>query len=182
MKESMWLITFLILVSMSWLLVVSKLSSIARGLSVVLVLLTLPTLGYTILTTLGHPIHSKYSILLSYDRGEILGYKLVEGTGIYLLLDVGEEPVYFVVPWDADRAQALQDTVYEARKRNSRAYWSFEGDEQWTTTGNPEKVIEDLEEERKEVPNEYPTLSPDGSIQYPEEGIPSWADEGYPGV
>ena len=65
---------------------------------------------------LGRPKSTRLEMLRSGDaEAKVIGSYLVEGSGIYLWLQIPGvgEPRYYVLPWDEKTAQALQKAIEE---------------------------------------------------------------------
>ena len=56
----------------------------------------------------------------------VLGAKIIEGRGIYLLLDEGGEPRYYVMGWDRRRAEELQDALRSTERDGTALRFSIE--------------------------------------------------------
>jgi hypothetical protein len=65
---------------------------------------------------LGRPKSTRLEVLRSGDKeAKVLGSYMLEGSGIYLWLQLPEtrEPRYYVLPWDQKTASALQKAIEE---------------------------------------------------------------------
>ncbi len=114
----------------------SRRDTVARSLSILLLVVSIPLLGIASMETLGwhKPIAAAWRL-----SGEwlVLGSKMVVDEAIYIYVDVGGgEPRAIVLPWNDRVAQQLQDAMRDSRKRGQEgAILEYEWD--WLERGEP---------------------------------------------
>lgn len=80
----------------------------ARGLAVAGFLAAMPIAATALGASLGWPIPLINGITAPEGDWPVLGAKIIAGEGIYVLIDAGDEPRYYYIPWDQDTAEDLQ--------------------------------------------------------------------------
>jgi hypothetical protein len=74
-----------------------------------------PLAAVALAMALGWPVPYWPGVTIGEGEPQLLGHKLVEGVGIYVLLDVGPgAPRYYSMPWSTETAEALQKAGEEA--------------------------------------------------------------------
>lgn len=108
-----WLILTLCLGLLASLAIWSRRPTHARGLAVASFLASMPLAALALAMALGWPIPYWPGVTVPEGDHQLLGHKLVEGVGIYVLLDVGDVPRYYSLPWSIATAEALQKSQEE---------------------------------------------------------------------
>lgn len=92
----------------------SRRETVARAIAVIAFIVAVPTSFVAVATSLGWstPV-IPYVTASPGKEARVLGYKNVEGVGIYVLLDMGAgEPRYYWLPWNKERASELEKAMH----------------------------------------------------------------------
>jgi hypothetical protein len=90
-------------------------SSVRRAIIAGLFAVILGALFFGYSDMLGRPKSTRLEVLRADAEAKVIGSYLVEGTGIYLWLQIPGigEPRYYMLPWDEKTASALQKAIEE---------------------------------------------------------------------
>lgn len=83
----------------------------ARGLAVVAFVLASPIAAGALGMSLGWPVPLYSGLTAPAGEWVVLGVKMVVGKGIYVLIDDGDIPRYYSLPWSNEMADKLQDML-----------------------------------------------------------------------
>jgi hypothetical protein len=109
-----WLILTLCLALMGIIAIWSRRPTRARPLAVAWLIIASPLAAVALAMALGWPVPYWPGVTVPEGEHTIIGYKLSEGEGIYILLDVGgSAPRYYRLPWKNSTAEALQNAQGE---------------------------------------------------------------------
>lgn len=84
-----------------------------RGSSIILALLATMLSAVTIGSVLGHAVPLVGGLTAPSGEQPVLSAKLIVGKGIYLTLDLPDEPKLYWLPWNRDLAEQLQKMLEE---------------------------------------------------------------------
>jgi hypothetical protein len=84
-----------------------------RGLTVGAFLLSAPITAVALALSLGWPVPLINGLIAPAGDWSVLGSKMVVQKGIYVLLDTGETPRHYVLPWDREMADKIQELQEE---------------------------------------------------------------------
>lgn len=160
-----WAIIAIVVGLMAAIAIWSRRHTKARGLAVGGFLSGIPLTGISLLYVLGWPAPYTGWGVTNINGGDfaVLGAKMVAGEGIYALLDTGDTPRYFVMPWDKDMASKLQELMESQR----------EGE-----TGEPRMKMPPFEWswEQRKPPELYAMPQPKALPPKPEQAAPKHFD------
>jgi hypothetical protein len=109
-----WLILTLCLGLAGIIAIWSRRPTRARPLAVAWIFIASVLAAVALAMALGWPVPYWPGVTVSQGKPQIIGLKLVEGQGIYVLLDVGPgAPRYYSLPWSTETAEALQKAQEE---------------------------------------------------------------------
>ncbi|MDE2104726.1 MAG: hypothetical protein KGL39_46245 [Patescibacteria group bacterium] len=111
-----WLILSTILSALAIIAIWSRKPTRARGMAVVALLVSLPLSLPIAASGLSWPVPWLPGLTVSTAKQTVIGFKLVEGEAIYVLID-GNPPRYYKLPWSKGTAQHLQDAQRQAGKQ-----------------------------------------------------------------
>jgi hypothetical protein len=110
-----WLVLTLCLGLAGIIAIWSRRPTRARPLAVAWLITASPLAAVALAMALGWPVPYWPGVTIGQGEPQLLGHKLVEGVGIYVLLDVGPgAPRYYSMPWSTKTAEALQKAGEEA--------------------------------------------------------------------
>jgi hypothetical protein len=112
-----WLAITLLISAMALIVVWSRRQTLYRSLAVATALLSAPAAALSLASTLGWAV--PVVPMLTAPGGDflVLGAKIVQGEGIFVLLDIGSgEPRHYRLPWDQKLADKLQDILDDPNK------------------------------------------------------------------
>lgn len=112
---TLFFILFAINIILAWSLIWARRDTWLRHMAVPYVLATLPVFAFVAIETLGRHKPSEVAWRELYNRkAEVLAYKLVPESAIYVYLDIGEaEPRAISLPWSAETARKLAQAMSE---------------------------------------------------------------------
>lgn len=87
-----------------------------RGLAVVAFVLGSPLAAASLGMSLGWPIPLYSGLTAPAGEWVVLGVKMVIGKGIFVLIDDGDVPRYYSLPWSNKMADKLQDMLDKGEK------------------------------------------------------------------
>ena len=108
---SAWIVLTVLLGAAAWIAAWSRRETKARVLGILAFLAGSPVAFFSLALCLGWPIPLIGGITGPTGDYTVLGSKLVANEAIYVLIDVGNVPRYYSIPWDQDQAKKLQDSV-----------------------------------------------------------------------
>ena len=122
-------LTVLLAMAIALLVVWSRRDVIVRWFGVVLGIAIIGTayFGYVSLLSLPKPMHLEW--YNTQKEARILGVKIAEGKAVYLLLDMPNEPRYFMLPWSKETEKTARDIMRgleEARRKGVPLMFNFE--------------------------------------------------------
>lgn len=106
-----WLAVTIFLAFMALLVVWTRRQSILRPFAVACALFSAPAAAVAIATPLGWPVPLYGGLTALGGEYPVLGVKMIAGKAIYVLVDTGDEPRYYMIPWDRELADQLQDIL-----------------------------------------------------------------------
>jgi len=106
---SSWIVLTVLLGAAAWIAAWSRRQTKARALGIITFLAGSPVAAFAVAVCLGWPMPLIAGITGPSGDYTVLGSKLIPGQAIYVLIDVGNEPRYYVLPWDQGAAETLQD-------------------------------------------------------------------------
>jgi hypothetical protein len=111
-----WFAITLLISAMALIVVWTRRQTFYRALAVVVALLSAPTAALVLASALGWAV--PIVPVLTAPGGDflVLGAKIVQGEGIFVLLDTGGEPRHYRLPWDQKLADRLQDLLDDPDK------------------------------------------------------------------
>jgi len=163
MEESFtsFLAITILLAVMAWIVIWTRTATLARTASVIVLIASVPISAGSMAYSLGYPMPIFKSLFVPAGDWKILGSKMVIDEGIFILLDTGGTPRHFVLPWDAETANKLQDLQDGEREGNNQGArmkippfeWSWERRKPLELYALPqEKVLPDKPREQAPKP------------------------------
>ncbi len=120
------------------------------------------SLGYVSMTRLlGLPRLSTLEWVQSKSKqAVVLGFKIKEGEGVYLLLEVPDFPIpiYYKLKWGRKLAEELQNADREVRRRGGKLMFKFPSEKSW----------DDREQKFYPLPHPAPPPKDNGGSTVPE--------------
>lgn len=108
---SVWILLTVVLGVSAWSAVWSRRPTIGRAMSVLVFLSGSPIAFVSVAFCLGWPVPLIGGITGPAGEYTVLGQKLVANKAIYVMIDVGNVPRYYVLPWDQNAAKKMQDAA-----------------------------------------------------------------------
>jgi hypothetical protein len=108
---SSWIVLTVILGACAWVAVWSRRPTRLRLLSVAAFFLSSPVALVSLAVCLGWPVPLIGGVTGPSGDYLILGSKLMPNEAIYILIDLGNAPRYYVLPWNQDVAKQIQDAI-----------------------------------------------------------------------
>lgn len=108
---SSWIIITLLLGAAAWIAAWSRRQTKARVLAILAFLSGSPIALFSLALCLGWPIPLIGGVTGPSGDFIVLGQKLVANKAIYVMIDVGNVPRYYVLPWDQNAAKKMQDAA-----------------------------------------------------------------------
>lgn len=106
---STWVVLTLILALAAWVAIWSRRPVRARIMGVLALLAGSPVAFFSLALCLGWPMPLIAGVTGPDGKFVVLGHKLIANEAIYVLIDVGDVPRHYVLPWDQGSAKKLQD-------------------------------------------------------------------------
>ena len=111
-----WLAITLLISAMALIVVWSRRRTLYRSLAVATALLSAPAAALALASALGWAVPMVPVLTAPGGDWQVLGAKIVQGEGIFVLLDTGGEPRHYRLPWDQKLADKLQDILDDPDK------------------------------------------------------------------
>lgn len=106
---TIWAVLVLVLAVVTSLAIWSRRGSFARGWTVAAFLVSAPVSAVALAFSLGWPVPFVPGLIAPAGDWSVLGTKMIVGKGIYVLLDTGDVPRHYVLPWDRKMADKIQE-------------------------------------------------------------------------
>lgn len=108
---TIWAVLVLVLAVVTSLAIWSRRGSFARGWTVAAFLVSVPVSAGALTFALGWPVPFVAGLIAPAGDWSVLGTKMIVGKGIYVLLDTGDVPRHYVLPWDRKMADKIQELL-----------------------------------------------------------------------
>lgn len=108
---TIWAVLVLVLAVVTSLAIWSRRGSFARGWTVAAFLVSAPVSAGALAFALGWPVPFVAGLIAPAGDWSVLGTKMIVGKGIYVLLDTGDVPRHYVLPWDRKMADKIQELL-----------------------------------------------------------------------
>lgn len=108
---SAWVALTIVLGLAAWIAVWSRRPTRLRLVAILAFLAGSPVAFFSLALCLGWPVPLVGGITGPAGEFTVLGQKLVANQAIYILIDTGNAPRYYVLPWDQEQAKKLQDAA-----------------------------------------------------------------------
>lgn len=108
---TIWVVLVTVLAAVTSLAIWSRRGSFSRGWTVAAFIASAPISAAALAFALGWPVPFVAGLIAPAGDWSVLGTKMIVGKGIYVLLDTGDVPRHYVLPWDRKMADKIQELL-----------------------------------------------------------------------